>query len=62
MSIDREAVFYWEVMAHMKWAIVAIQQAQRFCSGEEDSLLLALTGHKLPELEWEILSMTEHQP
>ncbi len=62
VSIDREAVFYWEVMAHMKWAIVAIQQAQRFCSGEEDSLLLALTGHKLPELEWEILSMTEHQP
>ena len=61
-SIDRNAVFYWEVMAHMKWAIVAIQQAQRFCSGEENSLLLALTGHKLPELEWEILNMTEPQP
>ncbi len=62
LSIDQDAVFYWEVMAHMKWAIVAIQQAQRFCSGEENSLLLALTGHKLPELEWEILNMTERQP
>jgi hypothetical protein len=38
---------------------VAIQQAERHLSGEEDSLLLALTGHIVPELEYEILRMTE---
>lgn len=59
-TIDRDQIHYWEVMAHMKWAIIAIQQAERHCSGEEDSLLLALTGHIVPELEWEILNMTEH--
>jgi aminoglycoside phosphotransferase (APT) family kinase protein len=59
-SIDRRAVRYWEVMAHLNWAIIAIQQAERHVSGEEESLLLALTGHIVPELEWEILNMTEN--
>jgi aminoglycoside phosphotransferase (APT) family kinase protein len=58
-TIDRDAVRYWEVMAHVTWAIIAIQQAERHVSGEEDSLLLALTGQIVPELEWEILNMTE---
>ena len=58
-ALDRSSVRYWEVMAHVNWAVIAVQQAERFCSGEEDSLLLALTGHIVPELEWEILNMTE---
>jgi aminoglycoside phosphotransferase (APT) family kinase protein len=57
--IDREQVRYWEVMAHLNWAIIAIQQAERHLSGEEVSLNLALTGAIVPELEWEILTMTE---
>lgn len=59
-TIDRDQVHYWEVMAHVRWAVVAIEQAERFTSGQENSLLLALTGHMVPELEWEILNMTEH--
>jgi aminoglycoside phosphotransferase (APT) family kinase protein len=58
-AINAEHVHYWEVMAHLNWAIIAIQQAQRHVSGEESSLLLALTGHIVPELEYEILCMTE---
>jgi aminoglycoside phosphotransferase (APT) family kinase protein len=57
--IDRDLVRYWEVMAHAAWAIIAIQQAQRHVSGEEKSLILALTGHIVPELEYELLTMTE---
>lgn len=57
--LDRDQVRYWEVMAHAAWAIIAIQQAERHVSGEETSLLLALTGHIVPELEYEILTMTE---
>ena len=57
--VARELVAYWEVMAHVNWAVIAIQQAQRHVSGEECSLLLALTGHIVPELEWEILNLTE---
>jgi aminoglycoside phosphotransferase (APT) family kinase protein len=57
--IPKTEVHYWEVMAHMNWAIIALQQAERQASGTEDSLLLALTGHIVPELEWEILNLTE---
>ena len=58
-QFDRAQVRYREVMAHVNWAVIAIQQADRHVSGEENSLLLALTGHIVPELEWEILNMTE---
>lgn len=57
-ALDRTAVFYWEVMAHVRWAVIALQQAHRHLSGKEESLELALTGHVVPELEVEILSMT----
>ncbi len=58
-AIDRGAVYYWEVMAHVRWAVIACQQAARHVSGEERSLELALTAHVVPELELEILRMTE---
>ena len=58
--IDTRWVGYWEVMAHLNWAIIALQQAERHISGEESSLNLALTGHIVAELEWEILQLTEH--
>jgi hypothetical protein len=45
-------------MAHIRWAVIAADQAQRHLSGEDRSLELALTGHIVPELEWEILRMT----
>jgi len=57
--LDRAQVHYWEVMAHLNWAVIAIQQAERHLSGEETSLMLALTGHIVPELEYEVLAMTE---
>jgi aminoglycoside phosphotransferase (APT) family kinase protein len=57
--LDRAQVRYWEVMAHVRWAVIALAQAQRHAGGEETSLLLALTGHIVPELEYEVLTMTE---
>jgi aminoglycoside phosphotransferase (APT) family kinase protein len=48
---------YWQVMAHIRWAIIALQQAQRHLSGAEPSLELALTGKIVAELEWEILQL-----
>ncbi len=57
--VNRELIRYWQVMAHTAWAIIAIQQAERHVSGEENSLMLALTGHIVPELEYEILTLIE---
>jgi aminoglycoside phosphotransferase (APT) family kinase protein len=56
--INHDTVIYWEAMAHVRWAIIALQQAQRFLSGEESSLEAALTGHVVPGLEFELLKLT----
>ena len=58
-AVDADRVAYWEVMAHVRWAVIAAQQADRHLSGAEPSLELALTGHVVPELELEILKLTK---
>jgi len=59
VQIDQNAVLYWEVMATMRWAIIAMKQGDRHISGREPSLELALTRHIVPELEQDILNMTQ---
>ncbi|MCJ2127049.1 phosphotransferase family protein [Methylobacterium sp. J-077] len=57
-TIDPESVAYWEVMAHLRWAVIALEQGARHVSGREFSLELALTGRMVPELERTILRAT----
>lgn len=49
---------YWQVMAHLRWAMIALQQAERHLFGTDSSLELALTGRIVGELELEILNLT----
>ena len=46
-------------MAHVRWATIACQQAERHILGAESSIELALTGHVVPQLELEILTLTK---
>jgi aminoglycoside phosphotransferase (APT) family kinase protein len=57
-EVDDKAVRYWEVIAHIRWAVIALQQGARHVSGAEPSLELALTGRRTPEMEFDILEMT----
>ena len=58
-EVEAGRVFFWEVMAHLRWAVIALQQGQRTLGGGQDSLDLALTGRVYPpELECAILDMT----
>ena len=56
--IERDGVHYWEVMAHVRWAVIALQQGERHVSGAQRDLELALIGRRPAELEYEILAMT----
>jgi len=56
--VDRRRIAYWEVMAHLRWAVIALEQGARHVSGREFSLELALTGRMVPELEQAILAAT----
>lgn len=57
-SVDPQRVYWWEVFAHVRWALLAIQQGQRFLKGGERTLDIVLTGRRPPEMEYEILRMT----
>jgi aminoglycoside phosphotransferase (APT) family kinase protein len=54
--LARPLIPYWEVMATVRWAVIALQQAERHHSGAEPSLELALTAHVLPSLELDLLT------
>ncbi len=60
-EVDEEAVLFWELIAHIRWAVIALQQAHRHISGNQRSLELALTGRLLPDLELRVLDMTAPQ-
>jgi aminoglycoside phosphotransferase (APT) family kinase protein len=56
--VDDARVFYWEVYAHLRWAVIAMQQGARYRHGGERTLDLGLTGRRPAEMELEILRMT----
>jgi aminoglycoside phosphotransferase (APT) family kinase protein len=57
-QIDDAAVRAYEVLAHCRWAIIALQQGDRHTSGREPSLEHALTGKIAEELELMALRLT----
>lgn len=57
-TVTPDRIAWWEVMAHLRWAVIALQQGARHESGAEPSLHLALTGRIADVLEYEVLGMT----
>ncbi len=58
-SIDPARVFFWEVLASVRWAVIALQQSDRQILAGERSLDLALTGRRATECELTILIMLD---
>jgi aminoglycoside phosphotransferase (APT) family kinase protein len=58
-SIDVERVFFWEVLASIRWSIIALQQSDRYMIGGERNLDLALTGRRATECELEVLMLLD---
>ena len=58
LPVDAAGVRYWETMAHLRWAVIALEQGHRHLSGSELSLELALTGRRVPDLEQAVLRAT----
>lgn len=56
VNVDPAVVSYWEVMALVRWALIALQQARRHLSGEQRSLELALTGRMVAQMEYHLLN------
>ena len=58
-SLDPRRVFFWEVLASIRWAVIALQQSDRYMIGGECNLDLALTGRRATECELEILMLLD---
>ena len=58
-SIDPKRARYWEVMAALRWLVIALEQRDRFLKGGERSLKLLLNGRRPAECELEILRLTD---
>lgn len=58
-AIEPDRVHFWEVLASVRWAVIALQQTDRFLSGGERSLDLALTGRRAGECEIELLMLLD---
>lgn len=58
-AVDRRRLRWWEVMAALRWLVIALRQRDRWRVGGEPSLDLALTGRRPAECEIEILKLTE---
>lgn len=58
-TVAAERVRWWEVMAALRWLVIALRQRDRCLIGGERSLDLALTGRRAAECEFEILKLTE---
>jgi len=58
-SIDEQRVHFWEVLASVRWAIIALQQSDRHMFGGECGLDLASTGRRATECDLEILMLLD---
>ncbi len=54
--VDDARVRYWEAVAPIRWAIIALEQGERHASGQEPSLDLALTGLRAIECDYDLLA------
>ena len=55
--VDADAVAYWEVMAHLRWAIIARQQGARAARGDTPQHDLLEAAARAPGLERDIAAM-----
>jgi aminoglycoside phosphotransferase (APT) family kinase protein len=57
--LDPERVKFWEVMANLRWAVIAFQQSDRFLLSGTRSLSTAITGRRATECELELLMLLD---
>ncbi len=57
--IDPPRLRWWQLANTIRWALIALAQADRFISGEDPSTDRAITGRRLPGIEAEILTLAD---
>jgi aminoglycoside phosphotransferase (APT) family kinase protein len=56
-TVDRDALFWWEVLGTLKWGIICVMQAHTHLSGMVRSVELAAIGRRVCEVESDLLEL-----
>ena len=57
--LDPERIRYWEIFANLRWAIIALQQSDRYLIGGARDLSTAIIGRRAGECELELLFLLD---
>jgi aminoglycoside phosphotransferase (APT) family kinase protein len=57
--LDPERVRFWEIFANIRWAVIALQQSDRYLIGGARSLSTAITGRRATECDLELLMLLD---
>jgi hypothetical protein len=56
---DPDRVRFWEVLANVRWAIIALQQSDRYLIQGERDLVTAIIGRRATECDLELLMLLD---
>jgi aminoglycoside phosphotransferase (APT) family kinase protein len=57
--LDPERVRFWEIFANLRWAVIALQQSDRYLHGGARDLSTAIIGRRAGECELELLMLLD---
>ncbi len=57
--LDPDRVRFWEVLANVRWAVIALQQSDRYLLGGARDLGTAIIGRRATECELELLMLLD---
>src|SRR5207244_5636125 len=58
-KLDPDRVRFWEVLANLRWAVIALQQSDRHLIGGARDLSTAIIGRRATECELELLMLLD---
>src|SRR5439155_923 len=57
--LDPDRVRFWEVLANARWAVIALQQSDRYLVGGARDLSTAIIGRRATECDLELLMLLD---
>jgi hypothetical protein len=57
--LDPDRVRFWEILANVRWAVIALQQSDRVLRGGARDLATAIIGRRATECELELLMLLD---
>ncbi|MBZ0278603.1 MAG: phosphotransferase family protein [Anaerolineae bacterium] len=58
-QVNRRDLDFWEILGNLRWAVVCLVQAERYRSGCDLSIELAVLGRRSVEMQYEMLRLIQ---